>query len=59
MAATDLLMDHAAFDLWLTAQGGDNLADLERVKRVLPIVLEDYGEAVYPKLARLAEMEQD
>lgn len=41
MAATDLLMDHAAFDLWLTAQGGDNLADLERVKRVLPIVLEE------------------
>ena len=41
MASSDLLMDHAAFDLWLTAEGGDNFAELSRVKRILPIVLEE------------------
>ena len=41
MAASDLLMDHAAFNLWLTAECGDNFAELSRLKRVLPIVLEE------------------
>ena len=38
---TDLQLQHAAFDLWLGAEGGDNLADLDRMKRILPLVLDD------------------
>ena len=39
MAASDLQLQHAAFELWLNAEGEDNRADLERLKRVLPAVL--------------------
>ena len=30
MAASDLQLQHAAFELWLNAEGEDNRADLER-----------------------------
>ena len=39
MSATDLQLQHAAFEIWLGAEGTDNLADLDRLKRALPIVL--------------------
>lgn len=39
MAASDLQLQHAAFELWLNAEGEDNRADLERLKKVLPAVL--------------------
>ena len=38
---TDLQMTYAAFDLWLIAEGEDNRAELERVKRILPMILEE------------------
>ena len=41
MGATDLQLQHAAFDLWLLGEGNDNLADLAALKRALPIVLEE------------------
>lgn len=41
MALTELQLDQAAFDLWLMGEGEDNRADLEKMKRVLPIVLEE------------------
>ena len=39
MAASDLQLQHAAFELWINAEGEDNRADLERLKKVLPAVL--------------------
>ena len=39
MAASDLQLQHAAFELWLNAEGEDNRADLERLKKALPAVL--------------------
>lgn len=41
MALTDLQLTHTAFDIWLAAEGEDNRADLEKLKRYLPIVLEE------------------
>ena len=41
MGATDFQLQHAAFDLWLLGEGTDNLADLDALKRALPIVLEE------------------
>ena len=41
MAASDLQLQFAAFDLWLNAEGEDNRADLEKLKRILPIVLDE------------------
>jgi len=38
---TDLQLNYAAFDLWLHEEGTDNLIDLERAKRMLPIVLDE------------------
>lgn len=38
---TDFQLDQAAYDHWLNAEGTDNLADLERAKRMLPIVLNE------------------
>lgn len=38
---SDLQLNHAAFKMWLQADGTDNLADLERAKRMLPIVLDE------------------
>ena len=39
MAASDLQLQHAAFELWLNAEGEDNRAALHRLKRALPAVL--------------------
>lgn len=39
MAASDLQLQHAAFELWLNAEGEDNRAELDRLKRALPAVL--------------------
>lgn len=41
MALSDIELTHAAFDLWLGVQGEDNRAELERVKRILPMILEE------------------
>lgn len=38
---TELQMTKAAFDLWINAEDSDDLADFERVKRVLPMILEE------------------
>lgn len=41
MAASDLELQRAAFELWLNGEGEDNRADLERLKKVLPVVLSE------------------
>ena len=41
MAASDLQLQHAAFDLWLNAEGEDNRAALERLKKDIPAVLSE------------------
>lgn len=38
---TDLQLTHAAFDIWLASEGEDNRADIEKLKRYLPIVLDE------------------
>jgi len=38
---TDLQLIQASFDLWIHTNAADNLADLDRAKRMLPIVLEE------------------
>lgn len=38
---SDLQLNHAAFEMWLHADGTDNLVDLERAKRMLPLVLDE------------------
>lgn len=38
---SDLQLNHAAFEMWLQADGADNLADLDRIKRMLPLVLDE------------------
>lgn len=41
MAIEEYQLSHAAFDLWLMGDGEDNRAELDKVKRILPIVLEE------------------
>lgn len=41
MALEEYQLAQAAFDLWLASEGEDNRAELERVKRILPIVLDE------------------
>lgn len=41
MALTDLQLQHAAFDLWISSDGEDNRAELNKLKRILPIVLDE------------------
>lgn len=41
MALTDLQLQHAAFDLWLESEGEDNRVDLDRLRKVLPIILDE------------------
>lgn len=41
MAVQEYQLDHAAFDLWLMGEGEDNRAELDKVKRILPIVLDE------------------
>lgn len=38
---SDFQLTHAAFEMWLQADGADNIADLERAKRILPLVLDE------------------
>lgn len=38
---TDLQLTHAVFDMWLASEGEDNRADIEKLKRYLPIVLDE------------------
>lgn len=38
---SDLQLTHASFEMWLQADGTDNLVDLERAKRMLPLVLDE------------------
>lgn len=38
---SDLQLNHVAFEMWLHADGTDNLVDLERAKRMLPLVLDE------------------
>lgn len=39
MDAAELRLDRAAFEQWLQGEGGDNRAELDRLKRALPVVL--------------------
>ena len=41
MHLTDLQITHASFDLWVAGEGEDNRADLNKLKRYLPIVLNE------------------
>jgi len=41
MALEEYHLIHAAFDLWLTSEGEDNRAELDKLKRILPIVLDE------------------
>lgn len=41
MAISELRLNHAAFDMWLMSERSDNLVELERVKRIVPLVLEE------------------
>lgn len=38
---TELQMNQSAFDLWISAENNDDFSDLERVKRILPLILEE------------------
>lgn len=49
---TDLQLTHAAFDMWLASEGEDNRADIEKLKRYLPIVLD---ECVYVPISSLGK----
>lgn len=39
MDAAELRLERAAFEQWLQGEGGDNRAELDRLKRALPVVL--------------------
>lgn len=41
MAMQEYQLDHAAFDLWIMGEGEDNRAELDKLKRILPIVLDE------------------
>ena len=41
MALEECQLIHASFDLWIAGEGEDNRAELEKVKRILPIVLDE------------------
>ena len=41
MALTDLQLQHAAFDLWIASESQDNNVDFDKMKKVLPIVLNE------------------
>lgn len=41
MAVSEYKLDKAAFDMWLTAAAGDNLAELSRARRIVPLVLDE------------------
>ena len=39
MDAAELRLERAAFEQWVQGEGGDNRAELDRLKRALPVVL--------------------
>ena len=39
MDAAELRLNRAAFEQWLQGEDGDNRAELDRLKRALPVVL--------------------
>lgn len=41
MATTDLTMSYAAFHQWLDSSGEDNRAERDRVKKMLPVALNE------------------
>ena len=41
MAISQEALDYAAFDMWLMGEGEDNRAELDKMKRILPIVLSE------------------
>ena len=41
MAIEEYQLAHASFDLWLMGEGEDNRVELDKVKRILPIVLDE------------------
>lgn len=41
MVMQEYQLDHAAFDLWIMGEGEDNRVELDKVKRILPIVLDE------------------
>lgn len=41
MALQEYQLDHATFDLWLMGEGEDNRVELDKVKRILPIILDE------------------
>ena len=41
MGLSDLQLQHAAFDLWMAGEGDDNRTDIEKARRILPIVLDE------------------
>lgn len=41
MDAAELRLERAAFEQWLQGEGGDNRAELDRLKRALPVVLSE------------------
>lgn len=41
MGLSDLQLQQAAFDLWMAAEGEDNRTDIEKARRILPIVLDE------------------
>lgn len=38
---SDLQLQHAAFDLWISSEGEDNRAEIDKLKRILPIILDE------------------
>lgn len=49
MALEEYQLCHAAFDLWLMGESEDNRAELDKVKRILPIVLDECCSPVQKK----------
>lgn len=41
MALEEYQLIHASFDLWIAGEGEDNRAELDKLKRILPIVLDE------------------
>ena len=41
MALSELQLSYAAFDLWRNSDAGDNLQELRRVRKVIPVLVEE------------------
>lgn len=49
MAMSEIRMDFLAYKAWLNAGGGDNREEIEKLKRALPIILDEYISAKQKK----------